>query len=168
MAKALPEPQDNGDRKLLADVARVGWAVVGIPEDDEGPGYAFSVGLFRTFGHPEVVLIGLPWEVSYRFINDIGVAVKAGKAFEAGRTYDDLAAGYPSAFVTVEPSRYQEYLGTAGWFYRGWDFPALQMVWCDRDRHWPWDGVKPAGYWRRQPLLGRHAEPGTAADGGDG
>lgn len=166
MTTALPEAEDDRDRKMLADIARVGWAVLGIPEDDEGPGYAFSIGLYHTYTHPEVILIGLPWDVSYRFINDIGAAVKEGKRYEAGREYDDLAANYPSAFVAVDRSHYKEYLGTAGWFYRGWDFPAIQMVYCDRERHWPWDGVRPPEYWRWQPLLGKHAEPGTAADGG--
>jgi hypothetical protein len=166
MAKALPEPEDDRDRKLLADIARVGWAVIGIPEDDEGPGYAFSVGLYRTFGHPEVILIGLPWKLSYRFINDIGAAVKAGKQYEPGREYDDLVEGYPAVFVAVDRGHYKEYLGTAGWFYRGWDFPVVQMVWCDRDRCWPWDAGKAPKYWRRQPLLGIHAKPRAAPDRG--
>lgn len=162
--KTLPRPHDDGDRKLLADIARVGWAVVGIPEDEEGPGYAYSVGLYHTFGHPEVILIGLPWEVSYRFVNDIGSAVKGGRSYEAGRVYGDLAVDYPSTFLAVNRNHYKEYMGTAGWFYRGWNFPAVQMVWCDRDGHWPWDGSKPAEYWRSQPLLGKHTEPGTATD----
>ena len=157
MATDLPKPEDDGDRKLLAAIARVGWAVIGIPEDDDGPGYAFSVGLYRTFAHPEVVLIGLPWEVAYRFINAIGTAVQGGRRYEAGREYDDLAEGYPSAFVAVDRDHYEEYLGTAGWFYRGWDFPVVQMVWCDRDGSYPWNTGAAPGYWRRQPILGKWA-----------
>lgn len=159
MAKALPDPEDDRDRKLLADVARVGWAVVGIPEDDIRPGFTFSVGLYRTFGHPEVILIGLPLRVAYQLVNAVGAAVKAGVRYEGGQFSDDLVEGYPAAFVAVERAHYREYLGTAGWFYRGWDFPAVQLVWCDRDRAWPWDAGKPPEYWRRQPVLGKHPEP---------
>jgi hypothetical protein len=158
MATAKPTPVDDFDRKLLADIDRVGWAVIGIPEDDEGPGYAFSIGLHRTFEHPEVILIGLPWEVSYRLLNLLGAGVKSGNRYEAGREYDDLVEGYPSTFLTVDRRHYKDYLGTAGWFYRGWDFPVLQMVWCDRDRSWPWQRGKPRAYWRRQPLLGKHVK----------
>ena len=166
MVTALPEPADDFDRKLLADIARVGWAVLGIPEDDEGPGYAFSIGLYRTFAHPEVILIGLPWEVSHRFTNAIGAAVRTGERYEAGREYDHLAEGYPSAFVAVDRSHYKQYLGTAGWFYRGWDFPVIQMVYPDRDGAYPWDAGSTPGYWRRQPILDERVEPGTTADEG--
>lgn len=38
VSKALPAPQDEGDRKLLADVAQVGWHVVKVPGDDDTPG----------------------------------------------------------------------------------------------------------------------------------
>lgn len=155
MATALPVPESEFDRKLLADIARVGWAVLGIPEDDEGPGYAFSVGLHHTHAHPEVILVGLPWEVSYRLITDIGAAVKEGRRYEAGREYDDLAEGHPSAFVAVDRGNYQEYLGTAGWFYRGWDFPVVQLVWPDRSGSYPWDAGAAPAYCRRQPVLGK-------------
>jgi len=50
---------DEGDKQLLSDVQTYGWHVLIIEEDDEGPGYGFSVGLFHTFGHPEVVVFGL-------------------------------------------------------------------------------------------------------------
>jgi len=153
----LPEPEDDGDRKLLANIARVGWAVLGIPEDDEGPGYAFTIGLYRAFAYPEVVLFGLPWEVTYGFLNNIGAAVKGGKRYEAGEEYHDLAVGYPAAFVAVDRGHYREYLGTAGWFYRGWDFPAVQLVYPDRHGAYPWDAGTAPGYWRRQPVLGQRS-----------
>ena len=110
----LPIAKSNFDRKLLDDIARVGWAVVGIPEDDQGPGYAFSIGLFRSFGHPEIILFGLPWDLSYRFLNDVGAAVRDGKKFEIGPLYDELAAGFPWVFEPVPRGHYKEFLGTAG------------------------------------------------------
>ena len=54
-----------------------------------------------------MILIGLPWEVSHQIINNIGTAVKAGKRYEAGRVYDDLAEGYPTAFVAVDRRHYK-------------------------------------------------------------
>jgi hypothetical protein len=165
MAKsALPTPEDARDRKLLADIARVGWAVLGIPADDEGPGYAFSIGLYHTFAHPEVILFGLPWEASYPFINAIGAAVREGQRFEAGRRYDDLAEGYPSAFEPVPRRHFKEYLGTAGWFYQGWDFRVLQLVWPDRAGVFPWEAGADPRYRRVQPVLSGRAERGPVAD----
>jgi hypothetical protein len=155
MPSSHPEPEDDSDRKLLADIARVGWAVIGILEDDEGPGYAFTVGLYHSYGHVEVILFGLPWEVSSVMLNNLGTAVRDGKRYEVGREYDDLSEGGPDVFITVEREHYKDYLGTAGWFYRGWDFPVSQLVWPDRHGAYPWDAGLPTGYWRRQPLLGK-------------
>src|SRR5262245_58366688 len=81
--RQLPVPEDDRDHKLLADIARVGWAVLAITEDDDGPGYAFSVGLFHTLGHPEIVLMGLRPETAQRLINLMGEAIRGGQRFEA-------------------------------------------------------------------------------------
>ena len=37
----LPTAEDESDRKLLSDIARVGWHLVGIPGDNEGPPFVF-------------------------------------------------------------------------------------------------------------------------------
>lgn len=167
MTTELPEPDDDFDRKLLADFARVGWAVVGIPADDEGPSYAFSIGLHRAHSHPEVILIGLPFEASQQFINAVGATVSKGGRYEADHRYDDLIEGHVATFVSVDRSHYKAYLGAAGWFYRGWDFPVIQMVWPDRSGSFPWDARADARFKRCQPLLGSvRAEPGGPFGGG--
>ena len=48
------KPEDDYDRKLLADIKSHGWHLIGIDDDDEGPAYVFSVGMFHTLGHPEI------------------------------------------------------------------------------------------------------------------
>ena len=66
MVRTLNDPGlDDNDRKLLQDVAEVGWHVVLIAEEAGTPGWAFSVGLYHTFRHPEVVVFGLPLELLY-------------------------------------------------------------------------------------------------------
>ena len=135
MTTELPEPDDDFDRKLLADFARVGWAVVGIPADDEGPSYAFSIGLHRAHSHPEVILIGLPFEASQQFINAVGATVSKGGRYEADHRYDDLIEGHVATFVSVDRSHYKAYLGAAGWFYRDPALVALRNVIDQTKRH---------------------------------
>ncbi len=149
----LPFPENDGDRTMLANIVRVGWAVLGIPGDEEGPGYGFSIGLYRTFGHPEIILIGLPWETTHRFINSIGSAIEAGMRYEAGKQYDDVAEGFLSAFALMDVRHYKAYIGTAGWFYQGWNFPVLQLVWPDRDGVFPWEANAKPGHRTQQPIL---------------
>ena len=51
--------EDDNDRKLLADIERLGWHVIHIFEDESGPGFSFSVGFYYTFQQPEVLIMGL-------------------------------------------------------------------------------------------------------------
>jgi hypothetical protein len=50
----------GGDAEMQADIATYGWHVIKVFEDDEGPSFAFTIGLYKRFGHPELVVFGLP------------------------------------------------------------------------------------------------------------
>jgi len=53
----LPEKDlDGSDRVVLRQVTEFGWHVVLIPEHEKGPGFAFTDGLFHTYGHPEQIV----------------------------------------------------------------------------------------------------------------
>jgi hypothetical protein len=144
---------DDHDRKLLSDVDRVGWHLVMIPEEDEAPGWAFSVGLFKSFGHPEVVVFGLPLELGGRVVNGIGAHIKAGSVFAAESEYPGILEGVLCTFRPVDRRWYRPFIGYATWYYRDGDFPVLQCLWPDKQQRYPWDaGFKPAWLWA-QPLL---------------
>jgi hypothetical protein len=128
MKRELPIAKDDADRKLLADVQRVGWHILGIHEDEDAPAYAFSVGLFHTFEHPEIIIFGLPHETVGRMINIIGFQVQAGTRFKANDQSNDVAEGFPVTFKMVPKDSYHQYIGYALWFYRSFDFPVLQCV----------------------------------------
>jgi hypothetical protein len=35
-----------------------GWHVIVVPGDERRPSTAYSIGLFKNFGHPEIVIFG--------------------------------------------------------------------------------------------------------------
>jgi hypothetical protein len=72
MMRPLPTPTDDSDRKLLADVQEYGWHIIGVEQDEEGPAFAYSIGLYHTFQHPEAILFGLDVKVMQQIINGIG------------------------------------------------------------------------------------------------
>jgi hypothetical protein len=152
--RELPTPENDGDRKLLADIARVGWAVIGVAADDEGPAFAYSIGLFHTLGHPEVLIMGLRPQIAMQLINDMGDSIRAGQRFEAGQRYDGIADGFPLAFIQMNRRYYREYLGYAIWFYRGPDFPVLQCVWPDKEGVFPGETDYDSRFFQVQRLLG--------------
>ncbi len=77
-----PVPRDDDDRKVLSYIRSHGWHMVGVESDEEGPGSAYSVGLLRTFGHPEILVVGLDTPVLFGMINQIGELIRTGKRFE--------------------------------------------------------------------------------------
>ena len=144
---------DDVDLQVINDVDAYGWHVLLIPEEGDLPAFAFSIGLFYTFQHPEILMIGQKIENMHQLINGIGESIRAGATFQDGGSYPDVVEGYDCVFVSVDPTHYDEYLGYAQWFYQSKDFPTLQCVWPDRHSHFPWDPEASDWVRQRQPVL---------------
>ena len=81
----------NADEKLLDDVAKYGWHVMKVLETPETPGWAYSVGLFKSFGHAQILVIGQDSDLMHYMINTIGGGVQQGKSFAVDERYADAA-----------------------------------------------------------------------------
>jgi hypothetical protein len=144
------------DKKVLEDIQRFGWHVVSVfaQADEEEPGWAFSIGMFQTFAHPEVIIFGLPLDRCANIINEIGKAIRAGQRFESRKEYADiLAEPYMCAFRQVPDRQYGDYVGYALWFYERDGFPLLQCFWPDKHGNFPWDESCNEYVRKAQPLL---------------
>ena len=120
-------------------IAEHGWTVIIVPEDEAGPGFAYSVGLAERFGHPEVAISGLGHDVMHRLINDAAAVVASGTALQDGARTDALLEGYSCAVRAAAPSNFGDYFGEAQRYYRGQPFDAVQVFWPDRAGRFPWD-----------------------------
>ncbi|MEZ4266086.1 MAG: DUF4262 domain-containing protein [Myxococcota bacterium] len=153
MTRSLPTPEDASDRKLLTDVANVGWHVVKVPEADGTPSWCFTVGLQHNFDHPEFVIFGLPLTIAHVLLNIGGEAVKAGRSFHTDVPYDDFLEGFSCVLRPVAVRWQQPFLGYARWFYRGAGFAALQVFWPDSHGVMPWGYTADDCIRSSQPLL---------------
>ena len=153
----------RGEAKLRTDVATHGWHVLKVAEDAEGPGFAYSIRLFHTFAHPELVIVGLPLELMHRLINDVGELIRAGRRFEDGASSEDVLEGCPVRFRAVPQIQYPHYFGWARWFYEGDAFPVLQVVYPDRSHRWPGEGGVSDGFRWQQPVLANDGIPPWAS-----
>lgn len=144
----------DGDKKLLADIDEVGWHVVGVLTDDEGPGFAYSIGLFKSFGHPEIVIIGLKIDTAHVLINNIGHDIKNGKVFVPGRFYDGILDNFKCLLVDVPKERYEEFFGYGLWYYKSDNFPVLQCIYPTVKGIYPWELAWPDSIRDLQPILG--------------
>lgn len=136
---AFRAPEDSGDEKMLADIHEHGWHVVGIPDDEEGPGFVFTVGLYLRTLQPEILMMGAPLEPSHRVLNAIAEYLMAGGTIIPEQKYPDFVDGREVLFRPIHASHFYEYLGCANWFYKslGTPFPAYQCVWPDLQGHYP-------------------------------
>ena len=146
---------DEERARIEKDIQSWGCHVIRVPEDDEGPGFAFSIGFHERFDHPEVIVTGLPLDLMHDIVNGIAEVLLEGKRYEVGQRYGEILDAYECAFVEVDRSFYYDFLGTARWYYGNDDFDVLQCVWPDRDGRYPWDDACAPGLVEAQPLLNR-------------
>jgi Domain of unknown function (DUF4262) len=138
---------------IQENIDEYGWHVVMVPEDDLGPGFAYSIGLYKNWKHPEIIMFGLPIDILHRAINNAGEEVRLGKRFEDSDHSDEIFEGYPVAFRQVSPENYDEYLGQAIRYYGEESFPVLQGFWSDKRGHYPWDSDFSVEFREFQPAL---------------
>jgi hypothetical protein len=84
--------------------------------------------------------------------------VKSGKVIETTKTYNDFFENSKTAFIRVDNRSLGDYFGAAINFYNSKGFPALQLIWTDRNDRFPWDGGYEEEFQYRQPLLDRNAD----------
>jgi hypothetical protein len=140
---------------VLDNVQKFGWHSMGIHGESSHPSHAFSIGLYHSFSHPEIVIFGPPLETLHQMVNNVGFEVHRGVRFQEGSRSRQIIDGYEVVFRTVVPDRLSEYLGWALWFYNYKQFPVLQCVYPDRDHHLPWDERTAEGFRAMQPPLWR-------------
>lgn len=134
----LKQMTNNTRQELLSDVEKHKWIVFNIVDESLLP-FSYTVGLYNTFGHPEIIISGIKHESAHEILNDIGSDVGKGIVRIPDVVYDDILNGYPCLFKTVTQSNYEEYLGRAIVYYSGSNFPVLQCIWPDSERRFPDD-----------------------------
>lgn len=134
--RALSRPVGG---KLLADIQQYGWHMITVPADERQPGFTYTVGLSHSYGHPEVIVFGLPSPTAQRILERIADLVQTGAVFADGNQSDEILRGHTCQFRGVLPSHFPAHFGRAGWFYGSWGFPAIQCVWPDQAGRFPWE-----------------------------
>jgi hypothetical protein len=149
-----PEIERFRDEMVLSKIKKGGWGVIACPEEKDSPPFAFTIGLFEKFGHPEIILFGMDSRESAKALNFMGARIQDGEVFKALQAYNDVLTSQ-CMFAPVDVQ--QDYwLGYARWYYKK-DFPAIQCVWADTNGRWPWNTDCDPGVAGRQMILNETA-----------
>ena len=147
----------NGtQREELAAIAADGCVVVKVLKDEKAgrPEWAYTVGLGHSYGHPEVLMVGLPNEMTQTLLHNINYRIRnKSLSFRHGCVWSDVIAGYECFFQLIDPENYGEWFEANRWFYGHERFEAVQMLWPDARGVYPWQQSADDSFKWAQPVL---------------
>lgn len=138
------------------EVDEGGFSVVALAGDELGCDWAYTIGLHRSFGHPELLLVGIDAPVAGAVLELVGGRVAAGERLDVERPLA-LDGGLEFRVRSVD----ELFAQRGDWFNLGREVaacwgdrwpPTVQLVWSD-----PGEASAPSPgdpRWSlRQPLL---------------
>lgn len=136
---------DQEDAHLAQTIRTHRWAVQYVTrgEDSDEPPFGYTVGLFGM-GHPELVVVGLGYELACDMLNTVGAMVRDGDQMVPGQVLED-DDGTPVITVEELPNP-GDVLFAANRFYGRPDefsVPAFQLIWALDRGIFPWDDDYP-------------------------
>lgn len=167
MSPLTPEELRLRDH-LTAQADAHGKAIVEVAGDNDGAPYTFSVGVWRRFGIPEAVTIGLPEGAGHQLIDTYVERASRGEEFRPGQVWDDLLEGVLVTVEKVNKGHYLEFFGSAFLVYPDGDFDAIQLITATPQDYWPWEPDGPPGFDLWQPVLTDSGVPESWTPGVDG
>ena len=140
-------------RIITGHIDRIGWAVQGVPGDEQWPSWAYSIGLWHTFRVPELAIFCLSLPNMAAIINEIGRRIADGATIAP----DDGIDGVSPCTFTIRPV-HESWRATSLFVVSdtvyGYLRPSyLQVVWPDRLGVLPWELGFEARFNDLQPLL---------------
>ena len=140
------------------NIAKYGLQVIMVNGSDYSPSFAYSIGLFETYNQPEIICFGFSEKLGHEIINDVADLMKSGETIKAYTNYDNIFKDSRAEFLPVDNRNIDDYFGAALNYYDTIKFPALQLIWTDRNDKFPWESDFEEEFIHKQPLLDRNAE----------
>ena len=141
-----------------SNVEKFGLQVIMVNPTDYSPSFAYSIGLYKTYNHPEIICFGLPKDLAHGVINDIAELIKDGEQISPSKNYDNIFKNSRAEFLMVDERNIEDYFAAAINFYQTTKFPTLQLIWTDRNDKFPWEENFEEKFLYDQPLLDRNAD----------
>jgi hypothetical protein len=144
--------------KTKLNIEKFGLQVIMVNSTGYSPSFAYSIGLWETYKHPEIICFGLPNDLGHAIINDVAEIIKQGLTLKINENYADIFKDSRAEFLKVDERNIENYFGVALEHYKDEKFNALQLVWTDRNDKFPWEQNFEEEFIYKQPLLDRNSD----------
>jgi len=154
------EEHDRIAKQAIKDnIEKFGCHLALLEADNYMPAFAYSIGLYEKFNHPEIICFGLSTDLLGSLLNHASQLIKGGETLSPGKTYSGFLEGFDVRFIPVDKDFYPDYLGYGCWYYdTDHEFPVLQLVWPDKEQKYPWEETFNPDWQFLQPLLDRNTD----------
>jgi hypothetical protein len=144
--------------KTRLDIEKYGLQVIMVNSTSYSPAFAYCIGLWENYSHPEVICFGLKTDIGHAIINDVAAAIQGGEVINDGKIYNEFFQDSRATFLKVDSQNIDDYFGAALNYYGNDHFEALQLIWTDRNDNFPWEKNFEDEFVFKQPLLDRNAD----------
>ena len=151
---------------IQRNIESVGWHMVVIPEEANSPTIVYTIGLFESFSHPELIMMGMPYHPMLQILGAISNIIQQNKkVWEHGeQSKDFLQNDVPIVFASVKSKDYvTRFMQTGVQYYEKYGkrneaendllFPVMQILWPDEDQHFPHEAECKYSIKYKQPVL---------------
>ena len=129
--------KDNKETRndMLAQIDKYGWFSQGVFDPDgESPDFRYSIGMSKTLGSPEFIVIGVSLELMHNMLWEVFRQVSSGKLVEDGAHLSDLLEGFDCVCKQVHPSHFDSeyFFGLIAYWNRDFEPETrdiYQIVW---------------------------------------
>ena len=152
----LSKPTNDFEEGILKNIKKHGFQynIISDPDKKE-PMFAYTIGFWATYNHPEIIVFGLHSSVVKAIFATMSEHLtKHEKHYELDKSYLEFIEGFECTFKPVPREKSIEYLLSSKWLYGKAEFPVMQLVFQDEDHQYPWDVNASERFRRNQPILG--------------
>lgn len=143
--------------KIAKEIEQYGWTVIALDATDYLPSFAYTLGLWKNYQHPEIIAFGLPVTMLHTVLNEAGNMIQSGQKLELQKQYSEFFENGQACFIPVHDDNFSDYFNYAIELNGTKVFPACELIWTDRNLKFPCEEGFEVEFKFKQPLLDRNA-----------
>jgi len=133
------EPSPDYMSRILSQVSSTGWAVPGVSGDGTAPPWAYSIGLWASYGHPDLAAFGRPLGQLAVIVKRLCQRVADEDSLSLGDELDHVCPSRLAIREVDDSWRLTSLFHCSDEFHGYIRPPIYQVVWADRDGNFPWE-----------------------------